>query len=1241
MIKNDIPQKQFHLVPIGETENNRESILLRIYSDYKPALKHLDLFSHAILFTYNNSESITLFTVKILRLDLKKGVIQVDDLRIKSGCLLYDIKPYFPCEDRIQHVKLPIHLSVDHEWRKETYQQRLISVLEYPFKDYQPSNDKQLNLQQIGEIKKVDNQSIIQLHNVKNNPFSGIEGYSHIKVIWWFDKFDKLGYRKVTECNPPYENAPRTGIFATRSPIRPNPIALTTVKVLGVDREKGIINISSIDAFNKTPILGIVPYEPKNDRVKMFSVPKWLEHWPEWVDEQMDNKIVDNLEMTDSDIQRLRKYLVSDRIDQQNVEEFYEKENAITYHLNNDIQIVGARQNNLRNISCTIPKNKITVITGVSGSGKSSLAFDSLFAESQRRFMDSLSVSGRAFFDQMSRPDIDQIVGLPPAVAIEQKMNGRNPRSTVGTMTDIYDFLKLLFSKIGIRHCPKCYKEIIPLKFDEIVLMLNKLLPGTAYKIKPYGEKEYIGEFAACSVEDDSGFYNELKVAVHKALDIGKGALEVIINNEETLLLQTTQMCYNCQYMFFNLTPSAFSFNNPESMCNHCKGLGVKLEVDPDLIISNPERSILDGASTWWGNLRKHRQKPNANWMKGEILALANEMNVDLERPWKELSESFRNQALYGSNGREVCFCYENNNGRKGEIIRPVEGAYHTITRLFRENTGGTANRIASSFMRESPCKACQGERLSAEGRFVSVSKKRFPETVIMTIGDLRDWVVGLPQKLSNEELKVSEQILKELNRRLENLIEIGIPYLTLDRPIPSLSGGEIQRLRLATQLGSGITNILYILDEPSVGLHAKDHLNLIKIMQKIKNEGNTIVVVEHEAEAMFAADKIIDIGPGAGEQGGMIVVEGTPEEILKNESSETGKFLKLYKNGSLSLESKYRQPSGWIKMTGAKHNNLKGIDVAFPLGVLTSITGVSGSGKSSLITKTLYPALARALNQSEEVPGQYDHLSGVEKIDQIICISQQPIGRTPRSNPATYTGVFDDIRHLYASLNESKEKGYKQNKFSFNSKEGQCEACGGEGRKCVEMHFMPDVWVECSICHGKRFNREALEIKYKNKTIADILDMTLEKAFHFFKDEEKITRVLKTLLDVGLGYLKLGQSALTLSGGEAQRVKLAKELSRQDTGKTLYLLDEPTTGLHFSDVKNLLSILTRITDAGNTVLVIEHNIDVIKHSDWIIDLGPEGGEAGGYVVAKGTPLQVANVEESYTGQCLKAVFFN
>lgn len=1236
----------FKLIPIGKTEVLEGRTYLHILPDFKQALKYLEQFSHAIIFIEKHGtdyyEEIELITSRILGVDGKKGIVAIDNTLIKANLAVFDIKPYFPCEDRVKDVKLANSMGICDEWRYErtvTCAEKSNDVIVF---DPYAGNSKNYGIDQIGIIMKDKSVCYLKLDSSNAYIIDQIQGYSHLRVLWWFNRFDKSSYRRITECNPPYENAPRTGIFASRSPVRPNPIALTTVRVLHSNIDGGLIEISPIDAFDNTPIIGIKPYIPATERVKEFYVPEWLKHWPEWVDDRDSNRVSGKVEVVVSDLIKIKNYLQTNPPESLVDKDFFNNSSITENMLMDYINVVGARQNNLKNITCKIPKNKMTVITGVSGSGKSSLAFDTVFAESQRRFMDSMTVAGRALFEQLDKPDFDQITGLPPAIAIEQKSVGRNPRSTVGTMTDIYDYLRLLFARIGTRHCPECGRAITPLKTDEIVDMLARLLPGTAFSVYPYKSMNTTAEFTVCEcLGDDKNkikFKKRLKESVTKALSDGNGAIEVNINDTEVLLFQTKEICYHCNRIKFSMTTSTFSFNNPESMCPVCKGLGATLEVDPELIVSNPELSILDGASAWWGNLRKHREKPNANWMKGEVLALAEEMQVDLELPWKALPDDFRTQALFGSNGREVQFTYKNSNGRKGEIVRPAEGAYNAIKRLFVENNGETASKLAKAFMRENSCRSCQGERLTDEGRLVEINGTRFPETMNKTIDELREWLTSLPERLSKNELTISGQILKDLKRRLENLIDVGLPYLTLNRSVPSLSGGEAQRLRLATQFGSGITNILYVLDEPSTGLHPKDHGKLIKMIQKLKNLGNTIVIVEHDADTMLAADKIIDMGPGAGIQGGQIICEGSPDEIKQNQQSDTGRYLKSYKRNSSRNGFCRKHASEWIKLCGARHNNLKNIDVSIPLGVLTCVTGVSGSGKSSLITKTLYPALMRLLNKTDDVPGEYDSLVGAEKIDQIISVSQQPIGRTPRSNPATYTGVFDEIRSLFATLDESKQKGYKQNKFSFNSKEGQCEACNGEGRKCVEMHFMPDVWVECPVCHGKRFNSEALEIKYQGKTIADVLEMDVEDALDFFKEREKIAQVLQTLYDVGLGYLKLGQSALTLSGGEAQRIKLAKELSKVDTGKTIYLLDEPTTGLHFSDVQNLLFIFNRITQAGNSVLIIEHNPDVIKNADWLIDLGPEGGSAGGYVIAQGTPEDVSKVKASFTGQCLKEI---
>ncbi|MFZ5354026.1 MAG: excinuclease ABC subunit UvrA [Bacillota bacterium] len=1257
MKNSKVEWKEYQLFSIGRLKTTANHAYACIASDFRPALKYLDLFSHVVIFymadNYQNDDSITwtykirrslcksiiqTTTAKIINVDEREGIIELDCVDLQKDTVIFDIKPYFPCEDRVRDFTTPDAISSWPEWRVDAKSGKRIDGRDiFRLCDGEEKNTYAISA--IGEIRNTQGEYTLQIDIPEADIIDVLKGFSHIKVLWWFSRFDKSTYRKLTQGNPPYENAPRTGIFATRSPIRPNPIAMTTAKILEIDTQNMRLKVSGLDAFDKTPIIDILPYIPVLDRVRECAVPEWLRHWPEWLDDRGASCNADVIEIIKND-SRIDLYFAPQETNEGNSYADVFEDNQSEEVYTEDIVVKGARQNNLKNINITIPKNKMTVITGVSGSGKSSLAFNTIFAESQRRFVDSMSTAGRTVFEQMEKPDVDQISGLPPAVSIEQKTTIKNPRSTVGTMTDIYDYLRLLFAKTGTRHCPECGRAIEPLNTEEIVYKLTRLKPGTDFSIRPFNSSEVIGEYNIPydGVERGNTFPNELQDSVKKALALGKGALIVNISEIDELVFQTKEMCYHCSRVFFELTTSSFSFNNPESMCPACKGLGVKLEVDVDLIVANPDKSILDGASLWWGDLRKHRKKPNANWMRGEVLALAEEMGVDLELPWRELSEDFRKQVIYGSKGKKVKFTYENSNGRKGEIEREVEGAFNIITRLFSENNGDTANRLAMSFMREKPCSRCKGERLSEEGRMVTLGNTRFPETVAMTIEDLMQWIKALPAKLSRDKLDISLPILKELYRRLQGIIDVGLPYLTLDRSAPTLSGGEAQRLRLATQLSSGITNILYVLDEPSIGLHPRDHNKLIKIIKHIRDAGNTVLIVEHDADTILAADKIIDIGPGAGEHGGLVIAEGTPEEIIEDTNSITGKYLSNLRNVSGVLNRARKRPNGWIKLTGARHNNLKNINIDIPIGVLTCFTGVSGSGKSSLVAKTLYPALSRLLNKSEDMPGEYDSISGADKLDKIISVSQQPIGRTPRSNPATYTGVFDDIRNLYAATSEAKSRGYKQNKFSFNSKEGQCESCGGEGRKCVQMHFMPDIWIECSACHGKRFNKEALEIKYKDKTIADVLEMNVEEALEFFAEHKKIQKVLQTLFDVGLGYIKLGQSALTLSGGEAQRIKLAKELSISDTGNTIYLLDEPTTGLHFSDIENLLSILHRITDSGNTVLIIEHNLDIIRNADWVIDLGPEGGRGGGQIVALGTPEVIAECEDSYTGKVLRSM---
>ncbi|MBU5484349.1 excinuclease ABC subunit UvrA [Clostridium sp. MSJ-11] len=1220
----------FFLIGQVEIEDNKSKIVIN--KEYAKGLKFLSLFSHAIIIYSANTKDNVPFShkvVKVISADEKSGIVCFKGSSdFSEGDFIYDIKPYFPCEDRVKNCSVPEEIHSLQQWKAENINETTVRKGKEGL--LAPSG----KISSIGNIRKIRGEFFLELSNNTEEYFERLIGYSHIKIFWWFNGFDKSKYRRITECEPPYENAPRTGVFASRSPVRPNPIALTTARIIDFDKKLGRIKVSALDCFDNTPLIEISPYIPSSDRVLAFKVPKWLSHWPEWLDDRVINTSGAQVSLKPSSLDIIKKYSKSNNNKTIKTEDFFKSNENEKIEQRKGIVVKGARQNNLKNIEVTIPYNKITVITGVSGSGKSSLAFDTIFAESQRRFMDSISISDSSLYEQMEKPDFDMICGLPPSISISQKNIGRNPRSTVGTITDIYDFLRTLFATIGVRHCPDCGNTIIPLSVDEITQILLELPFGTAIEITPFKVESPSYKYVLPKkvVEDDA-----LAHHVNKSLEIGSGAIYVRIEDNERVLFQTTEMCYHCNHILFELTPSTFSFNNPESMCPVCSGLGVKMEVDPNLIVSRPHLSILDGASNFWKDLRKFRDKPNANWMKGEILALADEMKIDLEKPWSELPEDFRRQAIWGSDGKEVTFTYKNSNGRSGNITRPVEGAYNSLKRIFSENNGESGKRIANEFMKQSDCDCCHGERLSREGRMVEVAGTRFPQAASMSISELNKWVKELPSMLSDSQLAIADFILKELHKRLCGYIKVGVSYLTLDRSVPTLSGGELQRLRLIKQLGSGITNMLYVLDEPSTGLHPKDHEKLINIIKELRGYGNTVIVVEHDAETMLMADYIIDVGPKAGIHGGRIVAEGTPLQIMKNPNSETGKYLSGERQVTIE-KSVLSNECNWIKLNGVRCNNLKNIDVSFPVRGITCVTGVSGSGKSSLVSKSLYPAIENRINGKKDIHQYCDALSGDEYFDKIIHVNQSPIGRTSRSNPATYTGIMDEIRNIFAFTEESKKRGYKTNKFSFNSKEGGCEVCHGEGRVCTPVSFMADIWTQCTVCKGKRYKKDTLQVKYEGKNIYDVLQMNVDEALDFFIDIPKLTQILNTLSEVGLGYIKLGQSALTLSGGEAQRIKLAKELSKNSSGKTLYILDEPTTGLHFSDTQNLLILLEKIRAAGNSIIIIEHNLDVIRNSDWIIDLGPEGGSRGGYVIAQGIPEEVAKVKESYTGKLLKNI---
>ena len=932
------------------------------------------------------------------------------------------------------------------------------------------------------------------------------------------------------------------------------------------------------------------------------------------------------------------------------------------------IRIRGANEHNLKNLDIDIPRDKFVVLTGLSGSGKSSLAFDTIYAEGQRRYMESLSSYARQFLGQMEKPNVESIEGLSPAISIDQKSTNRNPRSTVGTVTEIYDYFRLLYARIGIPHCPKCGKEIkkqsVDQMVDQIMAMpertkLQLLAPvvkgrkGEHVKVLEQAKKSgYVrvridGNLYELSEEIKleknvkhnieivvdrlvvkAGIERRLADSIETVLNLSDGLLIVDVIGGEPLTLSSSYACPDCGISMEEIEPRSFSFNNPFGACPECFGLGYKMEFDEDLMIPDKSLSIAEGAITVMG---WQSCTDPSSFTYALLKALAKEYEFDLTTPYEQLSPEVRRMLIHGTDGREVKVSYK---GQRGEGVYDVafEGLIKNVERRYRETSSDLMKQEYETFMRITPCKACGGQRLKKTSLAVTVGEKNIAELTAMSIVKLYEFLQEL--SLTEQQKLIGAQILKEIKARIGFLIDVGLDYLTLARATGTLSGGEAQRIRLATQIGSGLVGVAYILDEPSIGLHQRDNDKLLATLKRLRDLGNTLIVVEHDEDTMFAADYIVDIGPGAGEHGGRVVAAGTAEEIMANPDSITGAYLSGRRK--IPVPESRRTPAGWLTVKGAAENNLKNIRVDFPLGVMTCVTGVSGSGKSSLVNEILYKALARKLNRARTIPGSYKEIVGMEQLDKVIAIDQSPIGRTPRSNPATYTGVFDQIRDLFASTADAKSKGYKKGRFSFNVKGGRCEACSGDGIIKIEMHFLPDVYVPCEVCQGKRYNRETLDVKYKGKSIFDVLDMTVEEALPFFENVPSIRRKIETLNDVGLSYIKLGQPSTTLSGGEAQRIKLATELSRRSTGRTIYILDEPTTGLHFADVHKLTEILKRLAEGGNTVVVIEHNLDVIKTADYLIDMGPEGGDRGGTVIAKGTPEEVAGQEISYTGRYLK-----
>ena len=935
--------------------------------------------------------------------------------------------------------------------------------------------------------------------------------------------------------------------------------------------------------------------------------------------------------------------------------------------MNEYIKIEGARAHNLKNINVQIPRDKLVVVTGLSGSGKSSLAFDTIYAEGQRRYVESLSAYARQFLGQMDKPDVDNIEGLSPAISIDQKTTSHNPRSTVGTVTEIYDYLRLLYARAGRPHCPNCGKPITQQSVDQMVdrimqlpagaklLIMAQLVRGKKgehkkvleqirregyVRVRIDGELHDLGEEIALEKQKKhtieivvdrlvvrEGMESRLADSLETALHAGEGVVYVQVVDGNLLMFSENFACVDCGISLPEIAPRMFSFNSPFGACPVCTGLGSHKEFDPALVVPDPTLSVADGV---FAPLSKN---PNSYGMRA-ITALLAAHDYDAHTPWNRMDKKTQKMLLYGSD-EYVSFQYTNMFGEEKEYHVPYEGVLPALTRRYRETDSEEMRESYEDYMTDTPCSACHGARLKPEALAVTVGGKNIAALTALTIREADAFLMAAEQDFSSREAKIAGEILKEIHARLHFLLDVGLDYLTLSRAASTLSGGEAQRIRLATQIGSGLMGVLYILDEPSIGLHQRDNNRLLATLRHLRDLGNTLIVVEHDEDTMYAADHIIDIGPGAGEHGGEVVAEGTATEIMKNPASITGQYLS--RKQFIPVPAERRRGNGYfLEIVGAAENNLKDVNVKFPLGTLTLVTGVSGSGKSTLVNEILYRGVASRLYRAKGKPGKHKKIKGLEHIDKVINIDQQPIGRTPRSNPATYTGVFDAIRELFSQVSESRMRGYKAGRFSFNVKGGRCEACRGDGILKIEMQFLPDVYVPCEVCKGARYNRETLEVHYKGKTIAEVLDMTIDEAVEFFANVPRIARKLEIIRDVGLGYIRLGQPATTLSGGEAQRVKLATELARRSTGKTLYILDEPTTGLHAADIHKLLLILQRLVDGGDTVVVIEHNLDVIKTADHIIDLGPEGGTGGGTIVAQGTPEEIVKVKASYTGQFLR-----
>lgn len=1175
----------YQIKRIGEVEFQNGNVKVVVDAPYRKGLRHAEQFSHIHLvygcsvFDEERKASeiwgrMKSVVVRVQQIRMSEGVIighyaaNLNESNVEpdcSGSILIDIKPYFPCEDRVRQENcidkmeksIPLHIT------------RLLRT------------EERIEIESCGWIRKEEGRTFFEGSKEQLN---GISENEIIRVYWWFHRFDKPIYRKVTECDPPYENAPKVGIFASRSPVRPNPIAMTLARVLKVDTAAGRVYVNDLDCFDRTPCISIVPYAPEQDYIKEVEVAEWVRHWPEyWVEEATeetmpvieesqdcsDNGSYGDWEDSGEKVVNLNQW--DDKNTQYESETFIKnaRENLIsrlteqTLPGKSGLEVIGAYENNLKGIDVTIPYHKLTALVGVSGSGKSSLAYDTIYAECQRRFADIQGVR-----DVLPKPRMTRMSGVIPAIAVSQQSIGKNSRSTVGTYSDVYDELQSLFATIGVRHCPKCGKAITPMTIDEMEHLLGKEKKVDIYTL---------------TKEPVTG--NTRRECLKSALNAGNGACYATVG-KELRLLQTKQMCYHCKQMMFELTPATFHYNDPESSCKRCYGRGSIIEISEDTIIQNKSKSLYENASVWFQGLREFKAHPNANWMKGEVFGLAEKYQVDLEQPYEMLPEQFRHELMNGTGDETVTFSYKNEkNGRNGSICRPAEGAIHAIKRFYSE----WGNEFSfQSLVTKKVCPVCEGERLRNEGRLVTVGDLRYPVVARMTFSGIFEWCLHLCEKISEAEYEKVENTILTIARVSQMAIKLGIGYLELDRETQTLSGGEKKRLKLLTTLASDISGILYIMDEPTSGLHPKDYARLSEVFQTILSRGNTILMVEHNADLIKKADHIIEIGPGAGIHGGRVVENGPVVSCLNQLTKRI-----------LPVKEKLDDENG-IQLEHINYRNLKDLSVQIPRNAITCIHGVSGSGKSTLLEEAIY----RKVSENPEL------------FQQVCYIDQQSIGRNQRSTPATYLKIMDELRKIYARTEEAKKCHFSEAAFSYNNAAGQCDCCKGVGK--INPEFLPDVWVTCPQCKGRRYKENILEIRYKGYSISDVLELSVEQAAEVFAEEKKLEPVLKLMSEVSLGYLMLGQSTTTLSGGEAQRIKLVNELTASSKGNTLYLFDEPTSGLSSMEVKQLLKLFHRLIHEGNTIIVIEHNPEILENADYQIELGPGAGEEGGRIVSQG-----------------------